>query len=65
MLKAGKLKFPFEAAYAARASEIEDPRADFDISKLPAGIKSTPMCISVRRIFFQSRSKPLGRAERG
>ncbi len=38
VLKAGKLKFPFEAAYAARASEIEDPRANFDISKLPAQI---------------------------
>ncbi len=38
VLKAGKLKFPFEKAYAARAKEIEDPRALFDITKLPAQI---------------------------
>ncbi len=38
VIKAGKLKFPYEAAYAARAHEIEDPRANFDISKLPAQI---------------------------
>jgi len=38
VLKAGRLKFPFEAAYAAKSREIEDPRANFDISKLPAQI---------------------------
>jgi uncharacterized protein len=38
VLKAGKLKAPFETAYAARAREIEDPRANFDISNLPAQI---------------------------
>src|SRR5229473_1426734 len=38
VLKAGRLKAPFEAAYMSRASEIEDPRANFDITKLPAQI---------------------------
>jgi uncharacterized protein len=38
VLKAGRLKAPFEAAYISRASEIEDPRANFDITKLPAQI---------------------------
>lgn len=38
ILKAGKLKAPFEAAYMSRAREIEDPRANFDITKLPAQI---------------------------
>jgi hypothetical protein len=38
VLKAGKLKAPFEAAYMSRAREIEDPRANFDITKLPAQI---------------------------
>ncbi len=38
VLKAGKLKAPYETAYAARAREIEDPRANFDISNLPAQI---------------------------
>jgi hypothetical protein len=38
VLKAGRLKFPYEAAYAARARDIEDPRSNFDISKLPAQI---------------------------
>jgi uncharacterized protein len=38
VLKAGKLKAPFETAYAARAREIEDPRANFEISALPAQI---------------------------
>jgi uncharacterized protein len=38
VLKAGKLKAPFEAALVGRAREIEDPRANFDISKLPAQI---------------------------
>ncbi len=38
VLKAGRLKAPFESAYMSRASEIEDPRANFDITKLPAQI---------------------------
>jgi uncharacterized protein len=38
VLKAGKLKGPFEAAYAARVREVEDPRANFDISRLPSQI---------------------------
>jgi uncharacterized protein len=38
VIKAGRLKAPFEAAYINRATEIEDPRANFDISKLPAQI---------------------------
>jgi hypothetical protein len=38
LLKAGRLKAPFESAYISRATEIEDPRANFDISKLPAQI---------------------------
>jgi len=38
VLKAGRLKAPFETAYMSRASEIENPRANFDISKLPAQI---------------------------
>ncbi len=38
VIKAGRLKAPFETAYMSRASEIEDPRANFDISKLPAQI---------------------------
>ncbi len=38
VFKAGKLKLQYEAAYAARARELEDPRAHFDISKLPAQI---------------------------
>ncbi len=38
IFKAGKLKAPYEALYAERAREIEDPRANFDISKLPAQI---------------------------
>jgi uncharacterized protein DUF87/helicase HerA-like protein len=38
VLKAGRLKAPFESAYISRASEIEDPRANFDITKLPAQI---------------------------
>lgn len=38
VLKAGRLKAPYEAAYAARARDIEDPRANFEISHLPAQI---------------------------
>jgi Helicase HerA, central domain/Helicase HerA-like C-terminal len=38
VIKAGRLKFPYEAAYMARADQVEDPRANFDISKLPAQI---------------------------
>jgi hypothetical protein len=38
LLKVGRLKAPFEAAYISRATEIEDPRANFDITKLPAQI---------------------------
>ncbi len=38
VMKAGKLKFPFETAYAARARDVEDPHANFDITKLPAQI---------------------------
>lgn len=38
ILKAGRLKAPYEEAYAARAREIEDPRANFDISRLPAQV---------------------------
>ncbi len=40
VMKAGKLKFPYEAASAARVAEIEDPRANFDITKLPAQINA-------------------------
>ena len=38
VLKSGKRKGPFEAAYAAKAAEVEDPRANFDIYKLSAQI---------------------------
>src|SRR5260370_146639 len=38
VVNAGRLKAPFESAYMSRASEIEDPRANFDITKLPAQI---------------------------
>src|SRR5260370_26845481 len=38
VIKAGRLKAPFETAYMSRATEIEDPRANFDITKLPAQI---------------------------
>jgi Helicase HerA, central domain/Helicase HerA-like C-terminal len=38
VIKAGKLKFPYEVAYEARARDVEDPHANFDISKLPAQI---------------------------
>ena len=38
VLKAGRLKAPYEEAYAALAHEIEDPRANFDITRLPAQV---------------------------
>jgi hypothetical protein len=38
VLKAGRRKAPYEAAYAARAADMEDPRASFDIFKLSAQI---------------------------
>jgi hypothetical protein len=38
IMKAGKLKAPFEAAMIAKARELNDPRANFDITKLPAQI---------------------------
>jgi uncharacterized protein len=38
VLKAGKLKAPYEAAYTTLARELENPRATFDIAKLPAQI---------------------------
>jgi hypothetical protein len=46
VLKAGRLKAPFEAAYMSRASEIEDPRANFDIAKLPAQIDAECVFLS-------------------
>ena len=46
VLKAGVLKFPFEAACVARAGELEDPRANFDISKLPAQIDAECVFLS-------------------
>jgi hypothetical protein len=38
ILKAGRLKAPYEEAYEALAREIEDPRANFDILRLPAQV---------------------------
>lgn len=38
VLKAGKLKLQYETMSAARAHDLEDPRANLDISKLPAQI---------------------------
>ena len=38
IIKAGRLKLPYELAAAARARELEDPRVNFDITKLPAQI---------------------------
>ncbi len=38
ILKAGKPKAPFERAFIARARELNDPRAQFDVTKLPLQI---------------------------
>lgn len=38
IIKAGRLKLPYELAAAARARELADPRVNFDITKLPAQI---------------------------
>ena len=60
VLKAGVLKFPFEAACVARAGELEDPRAHFDISKLPAQIDAE--CVRVRTGNDVARDQRLDRA---
>jgi Helicase HerA, central domain/Helicase HerA-like C-terminal len=52
ILKAGKLKAPYEALYQERASEIEDPHANFDISKLPAQIDAE--CVNAAGGFSSS-----------
>jgi hypothetical protein len=40
VLKAGRLKAPYEDAYSTLAREIEDPRANFDISRLSAQVEA-------------------------
>ena len=40
VIKVGRLKHPYQAAYKARALEVEGPEANFDISKLAAQINA-------------------------